>query len=412
MWKTAYLPLLLASVLACSCAPPPRTSAVVKTEVTLTNYPGDRLVAIKEAYRKGEPVTTAALEATLRRADEELNGEIYTIVHKEVLPPSGNPNDYISLGPYWWPDPDQPDGLPWIRRDGEVNPLTQGERSDKSQQNAFARGVSALAYAAYFTDKDVYRRRAETLIRAFLIDPKTKMNPHLEYAQGIPGRNSGRCFGIIELTDVVGMVTSLEVLDLAGLDPEVKAGTDEWLAAYLHWLQTSKLGVEEKERENNHGTWYDAQVLSMLIHLGQTKEAGRVAETVKRRIDTQIEPDGAQPHELARTKSLSYSTMNLRAFTTLAYLAGTVGVDLWNYSSPRGGSIPKAYAYLEPYARGEVEWTQPQLGDLATALYGTRELFAEAGSLFGDKEFCAVPRPSSPAPDLDRLIYACETAPR
>jgi hypothetical protein len=28
----------------------------------------------------------------------------------------------MSLAPYWWPDPKSPNGLPYIRRDGERNP--------------------------------------------------------------------------------------------------------------------------------------------------------------------------------------------------------------------------------------------------------------------------------------------------
>src|SRR5580704_11674272 len=31
------------------------------------------------------------------------------------------PNDYFSEGPYWWPDPKNPDG-PYIRKDGQRNP--------------------------------------------------------------------------------------------------------------------------------------------------------------------------------------------------------------------------------------------------------------------------------------------------
>lgn len=27
-----------------------------------------------------------------------------------------------SVGPYWWPDPSKPDGLPYIRKDGHKNP--------------------------------------------------------------------------------------------------------------------------------------------------------------------------------------------------------------------------------------------------------------------------------------------------
>ncbi|CAH0999398.1 hypothetical protein LEM8419_00696 [Neolewinella maritima] len=412
--RVLHLPfLLLLAIGLCTCAPPPATNEAIVSDVPassdFTNYPVAHLKAIRAAYVAEEPMTVGVVERLLEQADAELDGPVYTIVNKEVMPPSGNPKDYLSLGPYWWPDPAKEDGLPWIRRDGEVNPITQGAGTDKQQHNAFSRAVETLSYAAYFSGEATYRERAALLLRAFLIDPETKMNPHLNYAQGIPGHNTGRCFGVIELTDVIDLVTSLEVLQLAGgIDPAVQQGAADWLAAYLDWLQTSELGIEEKTRLNNHGTWYDAQVLSILSYLGREQEARAVAEGVKQRIDSQIEPDGAQPHELERTKSLSYSTMNLRGFTILAYLAQGVGVDLWGYVSPTGGSIPQAYAYLRPYVVGEDEWSYPQLGKVSEALRGTTDLFGRAASLFGADEYCAVQGELAATPDLEDLIYRCE----
>lgn len=51
-----------------------------------------------------------------------------SVVDKLRTPPSGVRHDYMSIGPYWWPNPASADGLPYVRRDGEVNP----ERSNGS----------------------------------------------------------------------------------------------------------------------------------------------------------------------------------------------------------------------------------------------------------------------------------------
>ena len=383
-------------------APPPAALAT-------TNLPLANLKALKAGVDTKDPAHLQVLKELTERADRELTGPVYTIVNKEILPPSGNPNDYLSLAPYWWPDPDKADGLPWIRHDGKVNPMTTGELADKAQRGKFFGAIEALSYAAYLTGEAKYGARADTLLSAWFIDPATRMNPHLEYAQGIPGVNTGRCFGIIEFTEVTDVVTSLELLELSGsLRSTTAAGVDQWLSDYVRWLQTSELGVEEGTRHNNHGTWYDVQLASMLIHLGRREDARHVIEGVKLRIDGQIEADGAQPEELARTKSLSYSTMNLKAFTHLAYLASKVGVDLWGYRSPTGGSIPAAYTFLQPYAQGKEEWTRPQLGDPADVLLRTRALFGVAGSLFGRKDLCIVTGRGREQPTLDALLYPCE----
>ena len=55
----------------------------------------------------------------IKRADEHLKKGPYSVTYKKALPPSGDKHDYISMGPYWWPNPKTADGLPYIRRDGE-----------------------------------------------------------------------------------------------------------------------------------------------------------------------------------------------------------------------------------------------------------------------------------------------------
>ena len=68
-----------------------------------------------------------------------------------------------------------------------------------------------------------------------------------------------------------------------------------------------------------------------------------------KRISVQIEADGKQPLELERTTSWQYSVFNLEALTKLGILGEKVGVDLWNYENPEGGSIRKALDFVLPY---------------------------------------------------------------
>ncbi len=81
----------------------------------------------------------------------------------------------------------------------------------------------------------------------------------------------------------------------------------------------------------------------------------------KKRIESQIKADGSQPFEMARTKSLGYSVMNLEGFFLLADFAQQIQVDLWNYQSPSGASLAKAFAYLKPYLKHEKLWPYQQI---------------------------------------------------
>ncbi len=99
-----------------------------------------------------------------------------------------------------------------------------------------------------------------------------------------------------------------------------------------------------------------------MLFLDGKEDARTLLDTVtKERIASQIEPDGRQPHELARTKSLSYSKMNLSAFKRLATFGAQLGVDLWGYETEDGRSIRGAEAFLEPFVKGKQKWPYQQL---------------------------------------------------
>ena len=74
-----------------------------------------------------------------------------------------------------------------------------------------------------------------------------------------------------------------------------------------------------------------------------------------------MDSDGSFPKELARTRSLSYSLMNMDAFTTLCEIAHHRGVDLWNYEQEDGRGMRKAMAFIAPYVRDPSKWTHPQM---------------------------------------------------
>ena len=60
----------------------------------------------------------------------------YSVIDKTTLPPSGNKYDYWHPAPYYWPNPSSPDGLPYVRKDGQRVP---GTRMFEAQSNQFDR---------------------------------------------------------------------------------------------------------------------------------------------------------------------------------------------------------------------------------------------------------------------------------
>jgi hypothetical protein len=311
----------------------------------------------------GDKSLQPALKSLRLEADEALKQGPFSVMDKKLTPPSGDKHDYMSLGPYWWPDPKKPDGLPYIRRDGRVNPEARTNDTDRPAFGQMTSAIQALAPAWYFTNHEPYAVHAAALLRTWFLDPATTMNPHLQFGQAIPGRTQGRDIGIIDTARLVRIIDAIGLLESSSAwTAKDRSEMRDWCAEYLKWLRTSKHGLGEEKKLNNHGTWYDAQVVSLALYTGQNDLARKILERVKiRRINKQIEPDGSQPHELARTKSLGYSTGNLDGFFRLAIMADKLGSDLWRYESSDGRSIQKALDFLAKHVETGQKWPYKQI---------------------------------------------------
>ena len=381
-------------VAACSTiiSQPARPSA---PRVFLLN--AQKLAETKVRIQSGDKSFDSALAKLESDARKALKQEPVSVVTKEATPPSGDKHDYMSQAPYFWPDPKKPNGLPYIRRDGERNPEIN-KITDHHTLDHMEAAAQTLALAYYFTAKDEYAAKATQILRSWFLEPATRMNPNLEYAQFIPGVNTGRGIGLIETRGLV------DVVDAVGLLAGSKAwtttdqkGLEEWFSKFLQWMLESKNGREENAARNNHGTYYDVQVTSFALFLGKKDLAKQIVETARqKRIALQIEPDGRQPLELARTKAWGYSNGNLAGLMLLARLAENVDVDLWNYQTKDGRSIRRALEYLYPFAVGDQKWTYQQLGG-----FDGRSLFPlvrRAALHYTDEKFKAA---HSKVPKLD-----------
>jgi hypothetical protein len=99
-----------------------------------------------------------------------------------------------------------------------VNPATRTEAFDSRRNRLMAKTVETLALAYYFTGKEAYAEHAACCLRAWFLDPATRMNPNLTFAQGVPGVNTGRGAGIIDGRNIA------DAADAAGL----LAGSPAW----------------------------------------------------------------------------------------------------------------------------------------------------------------------------------------
>ena len=326
-----------------------------------------------------------------RRADVALARGPYSVVDKSSLPPSGDLHDYWHPAPYWWPDPSSPDGLPYVWRDGQRRPGTAlydegSDQYDRTRLQNMIDDTTVLALAGAALRNDTYLRHAAGLVRTWFLDPATRMNPHLSFAQVRRGHGGdiGQGVGIIEFKDLYFFLDAVRLLARSSaLSTEEVASFRRWLTDYANWLVTSEAGQRECLADNNHGTFYDVQVGAIAAYLGDAELAAGVRNRARLRILGQFAPDGSQPHELGRTKPRHYALFGLAGWTTLARILAAFGEDLWRFEA--GGNVPMARAF-EWLARADDEglWPRAEIDEflpsrLAPLWADYRAHFADVG---------------------------------
>jgi hypothetical protein len=390
-----FAAILLLTIATTANIKPQKTNVGTSPGVFLLD--AKHLQETRQRIHDGDKNVLLAWARLERDAQKALSSGPFSVVTKGVTPPSGDIHDYMSQAPYFWPNPKSPNGLPYISRDGERNPEIN-QITDHHSLDQLESSVEALALAYYFKGDEAYAAKAVELLRAFLLASATRMNPNLQYAQGIPGVNTGRGIGLIETRGLTNVVDAIGLLaGSKALTENDRRGLQDWFGKFLQWMLESQNGRDEATRKNNHGSYYDLQVASFALFVGKKDLAIRVLEDARRkRIATQIEPDGRQPLELARTKAWSYSNMNLDGLMLLATLGERTGVDLWNFQTTDGRSIRKALDFLTPVALGEQKWQYPEIG--AVKPETLFPLMRRAAAVYRDKQYQAT---MNKLPDVD-----------
>lgn len=361
----------------------------------LANYSEDLLDSVRRAASEPAHASHALSRRLIAEAEAALGRGPFSVLDKTALAPSGDRQDYWTRSPYLWPNPQSPDGLPYIRRDGKRAPGTAlfepgSERFDRSSLQRVFDDSAVLAIAWRATGRANFAEHSARLVRGWFIDPRTRMHPHLRYAQ-YKGEVQSRKVeggGIIEMKDLYFLLDAVRLLDRAQAFSEAdKKALASWFRAYLEWLTSSEQGQDARHRKNNHGTFYDLQAAALALYLGDHARLVAIFRDSRERILMQFEPDGSQPHELRRTESLHYCCFNLLGWVHLATLAESCGEDLWGFQGSDGRSLRRGLEWLLaclPKRYWEYPQTSPYDWDrLLPLYYAYRERFGAVPQLEG-----------------------------
>ena len=223
------------------------------------------LAANKVKIKAKDASVMPAYNQLIKDAGNALKYKAVSVMDKTDLPPGGNKHDYMSIGPYWWPDPSKPNGVPYIRKDGEVNPEVKNY-PDKENLPGLCENIYNLALAYYFSENEEYAKHAGKLIKVWFLDSATAMNPNVNYGQAIKGVTDGRAEGIIEVRHFIFLLDGVQLLKNSENFKEGKQmKLKKWFTDFLNWLQTSPIGIDEMTAKNNHGVWFDATSLAIAM---------------------------------------------------------------------------------------------------------------------------------------------------
>jgi hypothetical protein len=326
------------------------------TDFDLQAFDRTRIVHIAEAALKDEPRT----------------------ITSAINPRSpGGPHDFSSEGDYWWPDPKNPNG-PYIRHDGQTNPANFVEHRRLLMR--FVRDEGALLAAYDLTHEQKFAAAAVRHLRAWFVDPATRMNPDLQYAQSIKGICTGRGTGIIDTVHLAEVAVGIPVLrGSTAFTPADDAAVTGWFRQYIKWMRTHPNGIDERNADNNHGTCWALQVAAFASLTG---DQAVLAECRQRFtgiiLPGQMAADGSFPRELGRTKAYGYSIFNLDVMTALAAVLSTPSDNLLTYRLPDGRSLVRGIEFLAPFLADKSKWTRPH-----DVMYWDQWPMRQASLLFG-----------------------------
>ena len=293
-------------------------------------------------------------------ADKELHNGPWSVVRHRPPGATFDVHEYYSEGPYFWPDPKNPNG-PYIRKDGQRNP----ERflHNRNDLGSMCNAVLTLGLATYVFDDARFAERAAQILFVWFVDPESRMNPDLEHGQAVRGVNDGRGTGLIDTVSLIHCVQGIQLLEKSGkLEQNLARALRQWFSLFLVWMTISPKGTQEGKSGNNHATWWTAQVAAYATLVGNSGALDMAWDHYRNYlVPEEIKPDGSCPREEARTNSLGYSVMNADGFSVLCRIAQSAGVDLWNYKTPKGISYEKVVRYVEPFVLHPDKWKGQQI---------------------------------------------------
>jgi hypothetical protein len=247
-------------------------------------------------------------------------------------------HEFSSEGDYGAPDPSDANA-PYVQPDGLTNP--DNFVAHRQLRPAFVRHFGVLAAADRVTGDERYAAAAVELLRAGLVDPATKMNPHRLSSQAIKGRSTGRSIGVIDPVHLAEVALGTEALRSSqrSRPPKTPPSPAGSATASRGFARTPAASTRAPRRTTTAPTGHSKpRVSPASAAIGPCSRSAANASPPS----TSPHPmaaDGSFPQELARTKPFGYSLFHLDVMTGLAAALSTKDDNLLTFAPAEGRSL-------------------------------------------------------------------------
>jgi Alginate lyase len=251
--------------------------------------------------------------------------------------------------------------------------------------------VPALAGAHLLTGEERYAEHAALHLRAWFIDPATRMTPSLNYGQAVPvlgethatiqnnttfgapssTPSTGHYQGILETLPLVEIAQAIPFLAASSALSEADlAALHAWFAAYLTWLTAPedrgpRLPALARDQKDHHATSWLLQTSAYACLALPQGDAARSEDSMlaqlRHRFKTvtlraQMSPTGTFPHELGSATPYRDSLFNLDMMAGICQLLSTRFESVWDYQLEDGPGMRSAIAYHFAYIVDRATW--------------------------------------------------------
>lgn len=276
-------------------------------------------------------------------------GVAYSVTYNDATSPLANdPRDYFSTHANWWPNPDTPDGLPYIRQD-EINP---DSRLDMDQMTGLYLSVLKCSLAYHLSREERFAEFAAGLVWTFFLDETTGMKPNMDFSKIIPGVNEEGSFEVATLSNRVRKLwDAIEILRTSGhWTPYHEVEMQDWSQNFLTWMEVCPKALREYEAPNNHSTAYHLIAVILAKCTGDYQKALLYGDHFSHSvIPSQFDIDGSQPEEMSRTDNLFYHVYNLKSAIDILSVVNDLGLDFKR-------KLERPLEFLLPFLDGRREW--------------------------------------------------------